>query len=117
MNDKKWKEILDRHPDYFAWAVGNTMGRETKTFKVLLAVLPQDIQVAIQATQKGQYSPKKKVDDASRVKWKKCMAEDWKPVDWTSYEDQFPPMGPPVPLKREKTIVMAPWETATPLTR
>lgn len=115
MNGKTWKEILKIDPSYIAWAVGNTMGRETKTYRVLLGVLPLNIQGDIESVLKGDYNPKKRSDrDMPSTSTVRVLP---KTVDWGSYDDAFPPVyatpsspvdiPPPAPLRREATVSFA----------
>jgi hypothetical protein len=50
MNGKTWGEIFHHHPDYFEWAVRNAMGRNTRTFQVLVKVFSQEKQDDIMRT-------------------------------------------------------------------
>ena len=38
MGGKKWGDILSKDYNYFLWAVGNSMGRDTRTFDVFCSV-------------------------------------------------------------------------------
>jgi hypothetical protein len=54
MHGKQWREIRNKHYPYFVWAVGNTMGRLTKTFDVLSRGLqPEDLKMVMD-TPKGK---------------------------------------------------------------
>jgi len=61
MNGKTWKEISTKDYAYFCWAVGNTMGRETRTFEVLSSCLKPEDRDVILKTPKGKYKTKKRV--------------------------------------------------------
>lgn len=48
---KTWRQVRSDSYGYFKWAVQNTMGRDTKTFKYLVQALqPQDIEKVIAST-------------------------------------------------------------------
>ena len=54
MGGKTWRDILNKDYDYFLWAVGNSMGRDTRTFNVFLQCLkPPDIKRVLE-TEKGK---------------------------------------------------------------
>jgi hypothetical protein len=60
MKNKPWGTILKYEYNYFMWAVGNTMGRETRTFNSFVECLkPADKEVVL-ATPKGQVELKRK---------------------------------------------------------
>lgn len=54
MNGKTWKEIRALDYSYFIWAIGNTMGRETKTFNVLKTCIKEEHQKMIDSNPKGR---------------------------------------------------------------
>lgn len=59
MNNKSWAEIRDTEYSYFVWAVGNTMGRETKTFNIMKKCLLPAHQKMVMQTEKGQVKVRK----------------------------------------------------------
>lgn len=65
MNGKTWKEVRESDYSYFTWAVGNTMARETKTFKVFRECLREPERQLVDAYPKG------KVKVNKDLKWNK----------------------------------------------
>ena len=59
MNGKSWGEIRALDYSYFVWAVGNTMGRETKTFNVMKNCLTGAHQRYVLKTAKGDVKVRK----------------------------------------------------------
>ena len=52
-NGKPWKDVQTTDYPYFMWAVKNTMGRHTKTFRVFVECLkPCDIELVKQSNRK-----------------------------------------------------------------
>jgi hypothetical protein len=60
MNGKKWRDVLKKDYNYFMWSVGNTMGRETKTFKIFVECLTPADKVNVLGTPKGKVKGHKK---------------------------------------------------------
>lgn len=60
---KTWKEIRDTNYSFFVWAVGNAMGRDTKSFSVFKRCLKPEDQKMIEETAKGEvrYSKRRKM--------------------------------------------------------
>lgn len=54
MKGKTWGHILKTDYEYFVWAVGNTMGRDTRSFKVFFECLRPVEASVVQNTPKGQ---------------------------------------------------------------
>jgi hypothetical protein len=54
MGGKSWRDIRRDDYSYFVWAVGNTMTRDTKTFKVLSSCLDKVGTSIVTMTPKGQ---------------------------------------------------------------
>jgi hypothetical protein len=54
MAGKTWKEIFTTDYKYFLWSVGNTMGRETRTFNVFLSCLEAKDQLRVLSTPQGK---------------------------------------------------------------
>jgi hypothetical protein len=54
MNGKTWRHILKNNYSYFMWSIGNTMGRDTKSFSVLVTCLKQEDQTRVITTPKGE---------------------------------------------------------------
>ena len=54
MNGRTWGYIFKNDYKYFMWAVGNTMGRQTRTFKVFSSMLMPEHVIYVQSTPKGQ---------------------------------------------------------------
>jgi hypothetical protein len=54
MNGKTWHEIREKNYSYFVWSVGNVMGRDTKSFAVLVNCLNVKDQEMVKATEKGE---------------------------------------------------------------
>jgi hypothetical protein len=54
MNGKTWGEIRDKDYSYFVWAIGNTMGRETKSFQVFYDCMNLSERLLVAAAPKGQ---------------------------------------------------------------
>jgi hypothetical protein len=54
MNGKTWREIRTKDYSYFVWSVGNSMGRDTKSYKSLLGCLNPTEQQLVEDTPKGQ---------------------------------------------------------------
>lgn len=61
MGGKTWREIRDIEYSYFVWSVGNTMTRETKTFKVMSSCLDAHGAKIVNGSPKGQVAVKKKM--------------------------------------------------------
>lgn len=59
MHGKTWREILKKDYNYFMWSVGNTMGRDTRTFKTFIACLKTKDQTIVLSTEKGKVKTKK----------------------------------------------------------
>lgn len=59
-NGKKWKDIKDNNYSFFVWAVGNAMGRDTKSFNVFKRCLKPEDQKMIEETEKGKVRPKRR---------------------------------------------------------
>jgi hypothetical protein len=59
-NGKTWKSIKENNYSFFLWAVGNAMGRETKSFNVLKRCLKAADRELVEATPKGEVRPSKK---------------------------------------------------------
>ena len=55
MQGKKWGEVLKNDYEYFKWSVANTMGRDTRTYEVLLSCLKEADQKEVESTKKGEY--------------------------------------------------------------
>jgi hypothetical protein len=53
MNGKTWRDVRDKDYSYFTWAVGNTMNRETKTFKTFRECLQQKERQLVNSMPKG----------------------------------------------------------------
>lgn len=54
MNGKSWRHIKTNNYSYFMWSIGNTMGRDTKSFKVLVTCLKPEDQTRVITTPKGE---------------------------------------------------------------
>jgi hypothetical protein len=54
MNGKTWGEIRKLDYSYFLWSVANSMGRETKSFDVLVQCLTEKDRITVLTTPKGQ---------------------------------------------------------------
>jgi hypothetical protein len=54
MNGKTWRQIRAEKYSYFMWSVGNSMGRETKSFDVLVQCLNPADQITVRTTGKGE---------------------------------------------------------------
>ena len=54
MKGKTWRYILERDYNYFMWAVGNTMGRDTLTFATFVECLNEVDKRLIMCTPKGK---------------------------------------------------------------
>lgn len=61
MNGKKWGDVLKNDYNYFMWSVGNAMGRETKTFNVLVECLTPSDKANVLGTPKGHVKTPKRV--------------------------------------------------------
>ena len=62
MNGKTWREVREKDYSYFIWAVGNTMGRDTKSFNVLKKCMKEEDQALIDKSPKGSLQvPRNKV--------------------------------------------------------
>lgn len=59
MNGKSWRDIRRDDYSYYVWAVGNTMTRDTKTFKVLSSCLDRAGTSIVEMTPKGQVKVRK----------------------------------------------------------
>ena len=59
-NGKTWQDIKDKDYSFFVWAVGNAMGRETKSFEVFKRCLKPEDRELVEATAKGEVRPSKK---------------------------------------------------------
>ena len=51
---KTWREIRDTNYSFFVWAVGNVMGRDTKSFNVFKRCLKPEDQKMVEDTAKGE---------------------------------------------------------------
>lgn len=51
---KTWKEIKEKNYSFFVWAVGNAMGRDTKSFHVFKRCLEPQDQKMVEDTTKGE---------------------------------------------------------------
>ena len=58
MKGKKWSEILNTDYGYFIWSVGNTMGRDTRTFNVFVECLTESDKRMVMCTPKGKVKVK-----------------------------------------------------------
>jgi hypothetical protein len=54
MNGKTWQAVRELDYSYFVWSVGNSMGRDTKTFNVFFDCLHPKEQTLVRSTAKGQ---------------------------------------------------------------
>ena len=54
MNGKTWRQIRAERYSYFMWSVGNSMGRDTKSFQVLVECLNPADQITVKTTNKGE---------------------------------------------------------------
>ena len=54
MRNKSWGEVLEKDYNYFLWAVGNTMGRDTRTFDTFLDCLKEEDRLMVLKTPKGK---------------------------------------------------------------
>ncbi len=54
MNGKTWGEIRKLDYSYFLWSVANSMGRDTKSFDVLVQCLTEKDRITVLTTPKGQ---------------------------------------------------------------
>ena len=54
MNGKTWRQIRAERYPYFMWSVGNSMGRDTKSFQVLVECLNPADQITVKTTNKGE---------------------------------------------------------------
>ena len=54
MNGKTWGEIKKIDYTYFLWSVANSMGRETKSFDILVQCLTEKDRITVLKTPKGQ---------------------------------------------------------------
>jgi len=54
MHGKTWKEVRDSDYSYFTWAVANTMGRDTKSFRVYRDCLNEAEKKLVDGAPKGQ---------------------------------------------------------------
>jgi hypothetical protein len=61
MGGKTWREIREEDYSYFVWSVGNTMTRETKTYKVLSSCLDPHGTKLVNGSAKGQVVVQKKM--------------------------------------------------------
>ena len=62
MNGKTWGEIRKLDYSYFLWSVANSMGRDTKSFDVLVQCLTEKDRITVLTTPKGQLVvPRKRV--------------------------------------------------------
>jgi hypothetical protein len=59
MGGKTWREIRLHDYSYFVWATGNSMGRETKTFRVLSSCLDKQGELIVNSQPKGQVQVRK----------------------------------------------------------
>jgi hypothetical protein len=53
-NGLTWGTILQKHYNYFMWAVGNAMGRDTKGFRIYVGMLQPEHQAIVMNTPKGE---------------------------------------------------------------
>lgn len=60
MANKTWGEIYQKDYNYYLWAVGNTMGRHTRSYQVFLSALTKEDQEYVNNTPKGKVSSKNK---------------------------------------------------------
>lgn len=51
---KTWREIRDNNYSFFVWAVGNAMGRDTKSFNVFKRCLKPEDRKMVEDTAKGE---------------------------------------------------------------
>ena len=58
MNGKTWREIYEKNYPYFFWSVGNTMGRDTKSFDVFRSLLVKQDQLTVDRIEKGKVDRK-----------------------------------------------------------
>lgn len=54
MNGKTWRDVRLKDYAYFTWAVGNTMNRDTKTFKIFRECLHEDEKRLVDSFPKGE---------------------------------------------------------------
>jgi hypothetical protein len=54
MKNKVWRDILNTDYSYFLWSVGNTMGRDTRTFKTFFECLADSDKETVLKTPKGK---------------------------------------------------------------
>jgi len=59
-NGKTWREIKDTNYSFFVWAVGNAMGRDTKSFHVFKRCLKPEDQKMVEETAKGEVRSKRR---------------------------------------------------------
>lgn len=57
---KTWKSIKENEYSFFVWAVGNAMGRDTKSFNVFKRCLKPEDQELVENTPKGEVRKRKK---------------------------------------------------------
>lgn len=57
---KTWKSIKENNYSFFLWAVGNAMGRDTKSFNVFKRCLKPDDREMVENTPKGEVRRTKK---------------------------------------------------------
>lgn len=67
MNGKTWREIRATDYSYFVWAIGNTMSRDTKTFKIFHSCIHAAEQELVNSMPKGQVKVPK------GLKWQKFV--------------------------------------------
>jgi hypothetical protein len=67
MNGKTWATIKKEDYNYFVWAVGNTMGRDTITFETLSKSLCEPEKAYVMATEKGQVKVAKRQKTKSTI--------------------------------------------------
>jgi len=60
MKGKTWKKIFELDYPYFMWSVGNTMGRDTRTFKTFVTCLKDEDRELVMKTPKGSVKRIKK---------------------------------------------------------
>jgi hypothetical protein len=65
MGGKTWRDILNKDYDYFLWAVGNSMGRDTRTFNVFLQCLRETDIKRVLETEKGKVIVQKSIKKAA----------------------------------------------------
>lgn len=54
MHGRTWLEVRKKDYSYFVWAVGNTMGRDTRSFSIFRTCLHEREQALVDSAPKGQ---------------------------------------------------------------